>query len=112
MSANDPKRTLSFAQISSSRSGCRGLSGYVTFASRRNAVAWEDIMKLMHVFVASTAAFLILGSGAAKAGQTINDVGAIACVNDKWDVSLKRTQVDRLRGSMRKDPRRSHRTEV
>jgi len=43
-------------------------------------------MKLMHVFVASTAAFLILGSGAAKAGQTINDAGAIACVNDKWDV--------------------------
>jgi hypothetical protein len=43
-------------------------------------------MKLMHVFVASTAAFLILGSGAAKAGQTINDVGAMACVNDKWDV--------------------------
>src|SRR6476660_4225126 len=42
-------------------------------------------MKLMHVFVASTAAFLILGSGAAKAGQTINDVGAMACVNDKWD---------------------------
>src|SRR6476660_3383444 len=69
-------------------------------------------MNLMHIFVASTAAFLILGSGAAKAGQTINDVGAIACVNDKWDVSLKRTQVDRLRGSMRKDPRRSHRTEV
>jgi hypothetical protein len=43
-------------------------------------------MNFMHVFVASTAAFLILGSGAAKAGQTINDVGAIACVNDKWDV--------------------------
>ena len=39
-------------------------------------------MKLMHVFVASTAAFLILGSGAAKAGPTINDVGAMACVND------------------------------
>ena len=42
-------------------------------------------MKLMHVFIASTAV-LILGSGAAKAGQTINDVGAMACVNDKWDV--------------------------
>ena len=37
-------------------------------------------MKLMHVFVASTAAFLILGSGVAKAGETINDVGAMACV--------------------------------
>jgi len=44
-------------------------------------------MNLKHVFVASTAAFLILGSGAAKAGQTINDVGAIACVNDKWNES-------------------------
>ena len=43
-------------------------------------------MNFMHVLVASTAAFLILGSGAAKAGQTINDVGAMACVNDKWDV--------------------------
>jgi hypothetical protein len=34
-------------------------------------------MNFMHVFVASTAAFLILGSGSAKAGQTINDVGAM-----------------------------------
>src|SRR5262245_34423189 len=38
------------------------------------------------VFVVSTAALLIYGSGAAKAGQTINDLGALACVNDKWDV--------------------------
>ena len=43
-------------------------------------------MNFMPVFVASTAAFLVLGGGAAKAGQTINDAGAIACVNDKWDV--------------------------
>ena len=43
-------------------------------------------MNLMHVLVASTAAFLILGSGAAKAKQTINEAGAISCVNDKWDV--------------------------
>jgi hypothetical protein len=43
-------------------------------------------MKFVHVFVASFAAFLILGGGAAKAGQTIKDVGAMACVNDKWDV--------------------------
>ena len=42
-------------------------------------------MNFMHVLVASTAAFLILGSGSAKAGQTINDVGAIVCINDKWD---------------------------
>jgi hypothetical protein len=31
-------------------------------------------------------ALLLLGGGAAKAGQTINEMGAIACVNDKWDV--------------------------
>ena len=42
-------------------------------------------MNLKHVFVASPAALLILGSGAANAGQTINEAGAIACVNDKWD---------------------------
>ena len=29
-------------------------------AALKNAVTWEDIMNLMHVFVASTAAFLIL----------------------------------------------------
>ena len=43
-------------------------------------------MNLKHVLIASTAAFLILGSGAAKAKQTINEAGAISCVNDKWDV--------------------------
>jgi len=42
-------------------------------------------MNLKHVFAASTAAFLMLGSCAAEAGQTISDVGAMACVNDKWD---------------------------
>jgi hypothetical protein len=42
-------------------------------------------MSLMHIFVASTVAFLILGSGVANAGQSIPDVGAIACVTDKWD---------------------------
>ena len=44
---------------------------------------WRTIMNLMHVFVASAAAFLIHGSSAANAGQTINEAGAIACVNDK-----------------------------
>jgi hypothetical protein len=44
-------------------------------------------MNLNCVFVASTAVFLTLGIGEVKAGQTINDgPGAIACVNDKWDV--------------------------
>ena len=42
-------------------------------------------MNLVHVFVASTVAFLVIGIGAAKAGQTLDDVGAMACVNDKWD---------------------------
>jgi len=43
-------------------------------------------MNLNQLFVAVPAALVILGGGAAKAGQTIKDVGAIACVNDKWDV--------------------------
>ena len=38
-------------------------------------------MNLKHVFAASTAAFLMLASGAAEAGQTISDVGAMACVS-------------------------------
>jgi hypothetical protein len=42
-------------------------------------------MTLKHVLIASTAAFLILGSGAAQAGETISDVGAMACLNDRWD---------------------------
>src|SRR4029079_3854378 len=42
-------------------------------------------MNFMHVLVSSTAAFLIRGAGAANAGQTINEAGALACVTDKWD---------------------------
>ena len=42
-------------------------------------------MNLKHVFVTSTAAFFVLSSGAAKAGQTISDAANMACVNDKWD---------------------------
>jgi hypothetical protein len=44
-------------------------------------------MNLTHLFVTVPAALVILGNGAANAGQTINDVGAITCVNDKWDES-------------------------
>jgi len=45
------------------------LSGsYTLNSSLREIVTWEDTMNLMHVFVASTA-FLILGSGAAKADR-------------------------------------------
>ena len=42
-------------------------------------------MNLKQLFVAVPTTLLILGSGVANAGQTINDVGAMACVNDKWD---------------------------
>ena len=42
-------------------------------------------MHFKHLFIAVPTALLILGNGVANAGQTINDVGAIACVNDKWD---------------------------
>ena len=37
------------------------------------------------LMVAVPAAMLILGSGIANAGQTINVAGTMACVNDKWD---------------------------
>ena len=43
-------------------------------------------MNFKHLFVAVSAALLIFGNGAANAGQTINEAGALACVNDKWDV--------------------------
>ena len=36
-------------------------------------------------FVAVPAA-LFLGGGVANAGEPIKDTGAMACVNDKWDV--------------------------
>ena len=42
-------------------------------------------MNLKQLFVAVPAAVFIFGCGVANAGQTINEAGAIACVNDKWD---------------------------
>jgi hypothetical protein len=42
-------------------------------------------MNLKHLFVAVPATLFILGNGAANAGQTIDRVGAIACITDKWD---------------------------
>jgi hypothetical protein len=33
-----------------------------------------------------SAALVILGSGAASAGEPIKDTGAMACVTDRWDV--------------------------
>jgi len=42
-------------------------------------------MNFKQLSVALPAVLLLLGSGAAKAGQTINDAGTMACVTDKWD---------------------------
>ncbi|MGB8119951.1 MAG: hypothetical protein WCF56_14710, partial [Pseudolabrys sp.] len=42
-------------------------------------------MTLERLFIAIPAALFILANWPANAGQTIDDVGAIACVNDKWD---------------------------
>ena len=42
-------------------------------------------MKLKQLSVAVPVALIVVGSGAAHAAQTINEAGALACVNDKWD---------------------------
>ena len=42
-------------------------------------------MNLKQLSVAVPAALLVIGSGAANAGQTINEAATMACVNDKWD---------------------------
>ncbi len=42
-------------------------------------------MNLMQLFVAVAAALFTLGNGMAIAGQTVNEEGILACVNDKWD---------------------------
>ena len=42
-------------------------------------------MHLKLLLAAVPAALLILGNGTANA-ETINEAGALACVNDKWDV--------------------------
>ena len=44
-------------------------------------------MNLKHLFIAVPAALLILGNGAANAGQTINEAGTVACATDKWNES-------------------------
>jgi len=43
-------------------------------------------MCIKQLAAAVPATLLILAPSVANAGQTIKDVGAIACVNDKWDV--------------------------
>jgi hypothetical protein len=39
------------------------------------------------LFAAVPATLLVLGNGAANAGQTINEAGTVACATDKWDES-------------------------
>ena len=39
------------------------------------------------LFIALPAALLIVGSGAANAGTTVAKMGAMACINDKWNES-------------------------
>jgi hypothetical protein len=43
-------------------------------------------MKPRHLLAAVPAVLIVITSGTANAGQTINEAGALACVNDKWDV--------------------------
>jgi hypothetical protein len=43
-------------------------------------------MILKQLFGAVPVALLVLGNGAAKAEQIINESGAFGCVSDKWDV--------------------------
>jgi hypothetical protein len=45
----------------------------------------EDTMNPRQLFVTVSATLFILGNGAAIAGKTINEAGALVCVNDKWD---------------------------
>ena len=43
-------------------------------------------MNLKQLYVALPTALCLLGSGIAIAGEPVKDTGAMACVNDKWDV--------------------------
>jgi hypothetical protein len=45
-------------------------------------LAREDTMNLKHLFLAVPTTLLVLGSGVANAGQTINEAATMACVND------------------------------
>jgi hypothetical protein len=38
-----------------------------------------------HLLMAAPVAFIVLGAGAANAGESIDEAGAIVCVVDKWD---------------------------
>ena len=49
-------------------------------------LADENAIRPKQLFVAVSIALFMLGSGAANAGEAKKDTGAMACVNDKWDV--------------------------
>ena len=42
-------------------------------------------MNPKQLFVAAPVALLVFMTGAASAAQTVNEAGALACINDKWD---------------------------
>jgi hypothetical protein len=42
-------------------------------------------MNLMKLFVGVPVALLVLGSGGANAGKTVDEAGVIVCVSDKWN---------------------------
>ena len=44
-------------------------------------------MNLKHLFIAVAAALFILGGGTANAGDTPNELGALAGLIDKWNES-------------------------
>ncbi len=44
-------------------------------------------MKPRQIILTAAATIFIFGPGAANAGSTINKVGALGCVNDKWNES-------------------------
>ena len=64
-------------------------------------------MKLILLIAALPAALIFAGSGTAKAEQTIEEVGALVCVMDKWvEKELdKGHKVVELVGSLRRCPR-------
>ncbi len=43
------------------------------------------MMKLKQLLTAVPAALVILGAGAASAGSTVDKVGVLVCVSDKWN---------------------------
>ena len=70
-------------------------------------------MNLKHLFVTVPAALLILGNGAANAGQAIDRLGAIVCITDKLDEKEpeKGHKLVELGPTLRVDPKRRGRGE-